>query len=72
MTLVMQYQSSLIILWQGMFPTDDEVDDLLTHMDQDQSGMVDQEELIKQMSQQVRKNKKPLIKIGRASCRERV
>ena len=62
MTLVMQYQSSLIILWQGMFPTDDEVDALLTHMDQDQSGMVDQEELIKQMSQQVRKNKKPLIK----------
>lgn len=36
-----------------MFPTDDEVDDLLTHMDQDKSGMVDQEELIRQMSQQV-------------------
>ena len=39
--------------WPGMFPTDDEVDDLLTHMDQDKSGMVDQEELIRQMSHQV-------------------
>jgi len=37
----------------GMFPTDDEVDDLLTHMDQDKSGMVDQEELIRQMSHQL-------------------
>ena len=36
-----------------MFPTDDEVDDLLSHMDQDMSGMVDQEELIRQMSLQV-------------------
>ena len=36
-----------------MFPTDDEVDDLLSHMDRDKSGMVDQEELIRQMSLQV-------------------
>ena len=36
-----------------MFPTDDEVDDLLSHMDQDMSGMVDQEELIRQMALQV-------------------
>ena len=41
-----------------MFPTDDEVDDLLTHMDQDKSGMVDQEELIRQMSHQVEINQK--------------
>ena len=40
----------------GMFPTDDEVDDLLTHMDLDKSGMVDQEELIRQMSHQVKIN----------------
>ena len=43
----------MIINDAGMFPTDDEVDDLLTHMDQDKSGMVDQEELIRQMSHQV-------------------
>ena len=42
-----------------MFPTDDEVDDLLSHMDQDMSGMVDQEELIRQMSLQVDKMNKP-------------
>ena len=36
-----------------MFPTDDEVEDLLTHMDQDKSGMVDLTELIKQMASQV-------------------
>ena len=53
MTLLTQYSRSLISLWSGMFPTDDEVDDLLTHMDRDGSGMVDQEELIRQMSLQV-------------------
>ena len=54
MTLVMQHLWLLMIINDaGMFPTDDEVDDLLTHMDQDKSGMVDQEELIRQMSHQV-------------------
>ena len=37
----------------GMFPTDDEVDDLLSHMDEDKSGMVDREELTKHMALQV-------------------
>ena len=37
----------------GMFPTDDEVDDLLSHMDEDRSGMVDREELTKHMALQV-------------------
>ena len=37
----------------GMFPTDDEVEDLLSHMDEDCSGMVDLDELIKQMANQV-------------------
>ena len=36
-----------------MFPTDDEVDDLLSHMDEDRSGMVDREELTKHMALQV-------------------
>lgn len=39
-----------------MFPTDDEVEDLLTHMDLDKSGMVDLTELIKQMASQVNLN----------------
>jgi len=37
----------------GMFPTDDEVDDLLSHMDEDKSGMVDREELTKHMALQI-------------------
>ena len=36
-----------------MFPTDDEVEDLLFHMDQDKSGKVDLSELLKQMATQV-------------------
>ena len=44
----------------GMFPTDDEVDDLLSHMDEDRSGMVDREELTKHMALQVRIFKRDL------------
>ena len=36
-----------------MFPTDDEVEDLLSHMDEDKSGMVELSELIKQMAHQI-------------------
>ena len=36
-----------------MLPTDDEVEDLLFHMDQDKSGKVDLSELLKQMANQV-------------------
>ena len=36
-----------------MFPTDDEVEDLLTHMDQNKSGRVELSELLKQMATQV-------------------
>ena len=38
-----------------MFPTDDEVEDLLTHIDDNDSGMVDWEELMKHMTAQVYK-----------------
>ena len=37
----------------GMFPTDDEVADLLVHIDDDGSGMVDYSELMKHMAAQV-------------------
>ena len=37
----------------GMFPTDDEVGDLLEHIDDDGSGMVDYSELMKHMAAQV-------------------
>lgn len=36
-----------------MFPTDDEVADLLVHIDDDGSGMVDYSELMKHMAAQV-------------------
>ena len=36
-----------------MFPTDDEVGDLLEHIDDDGSGMVDYSELMKHMAAQV-------------------
>ena len=37
-----------------MFPTDDEVGDLLHHIDDDGSGLVDYSELMKHMAAQVR------------------
>ena len=37
----------------GMFPTDDEVDDLLQYMDGDGSGVLELDELVKHMAQQV-------------------
>lgn len=37
----------------GMFPTDDEVADLLVHIDDDGSGMVDYSELMKHMAAQI-------------------
>merc|ERR1712106_153291 len=37
----------------GMFPTDDEVDDLLEYMDNDGSGVLELDELEKHMAQQV-------------------
>ena len=39
----------------GMFPTDDEVGDLLVHMDDNESGMVDYSELLKHMASQVQR-----------------
>ena len=38
-----------------MFPTDDEVEDLMKFMDGDKSGRIDREELVKNMAYQVRK-----------------
>jgi len=37
----------------GMFPTDDEVEDLLTHIDDDGSRMVDYQELLRHMAAQI-------------------
>ena len=37
----------------GMFPTDDEVEDLLKYMDGDGSGVLELSELMKHMAQQV-------------------
>ena len=45
----------LTLLTTGMFPTDDEVGDLLVQMDDNESGMVDYSELLKHMATQVRK-----------------
>ena len=41
----------------GMFPTDDEVEDLLTHIDDDGSRMVDYQELLRHMAAQVSQNR---------------
>ena len=40
-----------------MFPTDDEVGDLLDHIDEDGSGMVDYSELMKHMAAQVSRDR---------------
>ena len=40
-------------MFLGMFPTDDEVDDLLEYMDNDGSGVLELDELEKHMAQQV-------------------
>ena len=40
-----------------MFPTDDEVGDLLDHIDDDGSGMVDYSELMKHMAAQVSRDR---------------
>ena len=47
-----------------MFPTDDEVGDLLAHIDDDGSGMVDYSELVKHMAAQVSKGETNICSVS--------
>ena len=50
---VLPQEKVITVNTAGMFPTDDEVEDLLTHIDDDGSRMVDYQELLRHMAAQV-------------------